>query len=226
MITDDFKQALNIYENTYSHNELINYLKNGTVAEKQTAAICLDNILNKNDAKILMQNLTGCDGKIREAVSFRLKEFVKINPEYYIEFTDIFLDAIIDINGNICRNTIDALKFMKNQTEFIKEFCNKLTEKTLELAERAKDFDIQEGKYKINKEIFKLYWYLQTIFEFVEFVNSKILFDILNFTKQVTDYTIREKSAKILTKLNDKIFNNLKSELSNDNNYYVRKALK
>ena len=162
----NFNTALNIYENSYSHEYLINLLKNGSVAEKQAASIKLETINNQDEAKIFISNLTGCDGKIREAVSFRLPEFVKNNPEFFTSYIDIFLDAIIDINGNICRNTIRALEYLKDFPDFTTEFTAKLVQKTLNIIEPIKNFDIQEGKYKINKEVFKLYWYLETIAQF------------------------------------------------------------
>lgn len=217
-LNEDFNTALNIYENDYSHEDLIEFLKNGTVAEKQSSVLKLEKLMSKSDADVVMQNLTGCDGKIREAVSFRLPEFISKNPEYFIEFENIFLEAIIDINGNICRNTISALNYMKNFEEFCASFCQKLTIKTLELAKFAKTFDPQDGKYKVNKEIFKLYWYLETIYHFTEFVDIK---DIISETKDIPDYTIREKTAKILSKFDD--FTEIKQELKKDENYYVRR---
>ena len=80
----DFNTALDIYENEYSHNDLISFLKNGTVAQKQAAALKLDTVKTKEEAEIFMSNLTGCDGKIREAVSFRLKEFIPQNPDFLV----------------------------------------------------------------------------------------------------------------------------------------------
>ena len=219
----DFSRALNIYENDYSHTDLIEFLQSGSVAEKQAAALKLDGLHNKSDAEIFMSNLTGCDGKVREAVSFRLNEFVKINPEYFTDFADIFLDAIIDINGNICRNTISALKYIKNFPEFTTCFCTKLTQNTLELVKKAANFDIQDGKYKINKEIFKLYWYLETIYEFLEFINSEVIENILFSAKNIQDYTIREKVAKILSKFENDNLIMIKEELKQDENYYVRR---
>jgi hypothetical protein len=218
----DFNTALNIYENNYSHEDLIELLKNGNVAEKQASTLKIEKLLSENDAKILMENLTGCDGKIREAVSFRLPEFVSKNPEYFLKFEDIFLEAIIDINGNICRNTINALSYLKCYKDFCNSFCQKLTQKTLELAKIAKTFDPQDGKYKVNKEIFKLYWYLETIYHFAEFIQTDTLIEIIHDTKGITDYTIREKTAKILTKIDD--FPKIKSELKQDENYYVRRV--
>ena len=220
----DFNTALNIYENNYSHKDLIEFLKSGSVAQKQAAALKLETINNQNEAQIFIQNLTGCDGKIREAISFRLPEFVKNNPEFFIQYTDIFLDAIIDINGNICRNTISSLKFLKNDKQFQKDFCTKLYQNTLNLAEKTKTFDIQDGKYKINKEIFKLYWYLETISEFTEHIDKSRLLDIIQETKGIFDYTIREKTAKILSKLEQyQEFSEIRKELKEDKNYYVRR---
>lgn len=219
----DFEQALNIYENEYSHEELMQYLKNGSVAEKQAAALKLDKICDKNDADILINNLTGCDGKIREAVSFRLVEFVKENPDLYVNYSDIFLEAIIDINGNICRNTINALKYIKNIPEFNRKFCDELVKRTVNLAKTAKSFDIQDGKYKVNKEIFKLYWYLETVSEFTECIDLTDIAGVVSQSKDVEDYTIREKTAKILSKLNNEDLSEMKKELKRDANYYVRR---
>lgn len=220
-LNQDFNTALNIYENDYSHENLTEFLKSGTVAEKQASALKLERLYSKTDAKIFMQNLTGCDGKIREAISFRLPEFVSENPEFFTDFVDIFIEAIIDINGNICRNTISALVWLKDYNAFCTEFCQKLVIKTLELAKFAKTFDPQDGKYKVNKEIFKLYWYLETIFNFAEKIPENTLLEIVEQTKDIADYTIREKTAKILSKF-DK-FPQIKQQLKEDENYYVRR---
>lgn len=221
---DDFNTALDIYQNSYPHGYLINLLKNGTVAQKQAAALKLDRINTPDEANIFIQNLTGCDGKIREAVSFRLKEFTPDNPDFFVGYPEILLNAIIDINGNICRNTIEAIKSLKNNKIFTNIFCHMLQKKTLDLSETAKTFNLQEGKYKINKEIFKLYWYLETISEFANFIDKQTLLKILTNTKNIQDYTIREKTAKILSTIkNNKDFLNIKNELKDDPNYYVRR---
>lgn len=168
--------------------------------------------------------MTGCDGKIREAVSFRLKEFIPENPNFFKDYAHIIIDAIIDINGNICRNTIEAIKNLKQYNEFTNNFCKMLIDRANTLIEPIKSFDIQDGKYKINKEIFKLYWYLETISEFYEYIDIKDLIQLLNKTKNIQEYTIREKTAKILSKFeNNKELSLIKEELKNDKNYYVRR---
>ena len=96
--------------------------------------------------------------------------------------------------------------------------------RTLQLAEDIQKFDFQEGKYKVNKEVFKLYWYLETISQFAEFVQETQLKEILNITKSINEYTIREKTAKILThKFEAEEFAKMRELLKNDTNYYVRR---
>lgn len=220
----DFNTALYIYENSYTHQNLIDLLKNGSIVEKQIAALKLHSIDNFEEAQILISNLTGCDGKIREAVSFRLKEFIPQNTQFYKKFADIFLDAIIDINGNICRNTIEAIQNMKNISEFTNYFCPELIANAQKLTAKIKTFNIQDGKYKINKEIFKLYWYLETIYHFIDFIPPEKLKPVLQETKNISEYTIREKTAKILSKIHDnKDLLQIKQELKQDENYYVRR---
>ena len=221
---EDFNTALKMYENNHSHQDLINFLKNGSIVEKQIATLKLEKLDSQEDSHIFINNLTGCDGKIREAVSFRLPEFVKKNPSFFIEYTDIFLDAIIDINGNICRNTICAINYLKNEKVFCRDFCKKLAKYTLKLAKYVKTFNLQDGKYKVNKEVFKLYWYLETIYNFFDFMNNDDLVLIISETKDIIDYTIREKTAKILSKTGeDEFFLKIREKLRNDSNYYVRR---
>ncbi len=220
----DFNTALNLYKNYYSHEDLILMLQKGSDVEKQIAALKLDTIKTQQDADILMSNLTGCDGKIREAVSFKLKEFIKENPQFYIKYSDIFILSIVDVNGNICRNSINALQYLKNYPQFYREFCSKITNEIIPIIKKVKNFDIQEGKYKINKEIFKLYWYLETISEYHNFFDINELKQILKDTKNIPEYTIREKTAKILSKIKkDEELKNFQQELKNDENYYVRR---
>lgn len=221
---EDFNTALNIYENNYSHEDLMNFLRNGSDVEKQIAVLKLDSINTQEETEILISNLTGCDGKIREAVSFRLKEFIHNNPSFYTKFADVFIEAVIDINGNICRNTIYALNNLKTYPDFCKNFCLDVKTRILPIAKTIKAFDIQEGKYKINKEIFKLYWYLETIYEFRDFIDLCDLKTIIYETINISEYTIKEKIAKILSKIeNDEELNQLKTKLKKDSNYYVRR---
>lgn len=227
-LDENFTQALKLYEEDYSHKELLDMLKNGNIVQKQISAIRLEDITSKDDADILVGNLTGQDGKIREAVSQRLKEFM--SDEKYLQYFKttqnykIFLDAIIDINANICRNIICAISNLKDDNEFCDIFCTNLAKLTNELLEIIEKFNFQEGKYKVNKEVFKLYWCLETIYEFYDKIDFNDLKQIIKRAKDVQEYTIREKVAKILTRnFQDADLASIKLELKKDSNYYVRR---
>ena len=201
--------ALELLSTPLSHSELIKLLKTGNIAQRQAAALRLDTLQSEEEANVLISNLTGQDGLV------------------YFENTssyDIFLDAILDINANICRNIIEAVSHLKNNPEFSKYFCEKLADRTLALLEIIKDFDFQDGKYKVNKEVFKLYWCLETIYNFADRMDFQTLKQILLRSKNIQEYTIREKTAKILSKgFDDTELHSARQELKNDRNYYVRR---
>ena len=227
-LDENFTQALKLYEEEYTHAELIELLKSGNIVQKQIAALRLEGINSNQDADVLVANLTGQDGKIREAVSMRLNEFM--SDEKYLPYFkvsnnyDTFLDAIIDINANICRNVISAITNLKNDTEFCEQFCKNLAKLSFDLLDKIEQFDFQDGKYKVNKEVFKLYWCLETIYEFYDKMNFEDMKQIILRSKDVQEYTIREKAAKILTRnFEDSELAQAKSELQNDRNYYVRR---
>ena len=227
-LDENFKQALNLCENNYSHSELLEFLQSGNIVQKQLSALKLETINSQNEAQILVSNLVGQDGKIREAVSLRLNEFMS-NPktlEYFEtpENYQIFLAAIIDINGNICRNVIGAISHLKNNANFCNKFCQELVILTKDLLGKIEKDDFFEGKYKVNKEVFKLYWCLETIYVFWDKIKFEDLKEIILRTKDIQEYTIREKAAKILTRnFSDPELLKAKEALKNDSNYYVRR---
>ena len=227
-LDENFTQALELYEKNHSHIELLELLKDGNIVQKQIAALKLESINSYQDAQILLSNLTGQDGKIREAVSSRLKEFMA-KPEFLQFFKPvlnykIFLDAITDINGNICRNVISAISNLRMDDDFCKVFCKELAELSLELLDVVEQFDFQDGKYKVNKEAFKLYWCLETVYEFWDKMESDKLKEIILRSKNIGEYTIREKAAKILSRgFEDEELARAQKDLKNDMNYYVRR---
>lgn len=227
-LDENFTQALKLYEQDYSHEELIKLLESGNIVQKQIAALRLEGINSDSDADILISNLTGQDGKIREAVSLRLNEFM--GQEQFLKFFknknhyQTYLDAVIDINANICRNVICAISNLKTDEEFCNIFCKKLTDLTFNLLDKIETFNFQDGKYKVNKEVFKLYWCLETIYEFYNKVKFNDLKQILLRSKNIEEYTIREKAAKILSLgFEDPDLKRAQAELKNDRNYYVRR---
>ncbi len=227
-LDENFNEAVKLMEQELSHKELISMLKTGNIPQKQLAALKLETITSEEDAQVLVNNLTGQDGKIREAVSLKINEFLSntsLKP-FFENLTcyETFLDAIVDINGNICRNTIEAITNLKDNKNFCKYFCPKLISKTENLANTVKDFNLQEGKYKVNKEVFKLYWCLETIYNFTEKVDQDKLKQILLISKNIEEYTIREKTAKILSLgFESPELKQAYEALKQDNNYYVRR---
>ena len=227
-LDENFTQALKLCEQNFSHEQLIEFLKTGNIVQRQISALRLDGINSNEDAQVLLSNLTGQDGKIREAVSMRVNEFMS-KSEYLAYFDvvrnyQIFLDSIIDINANICRNIISAITNLKDNDEFCLLFCQGLVSMTNNLLTVIEKFDFQQGKYKVNKEVFKLYWCLETIYEFFDKINFDDLKQIIIRSKEIQEYTIREKIAKILTRnFNDFELENIRINLKNDNNYYVRR---
>lgn len=222
----DFDGCCKFFESDLSQDELYDRLKHGTIAEKQLSCVRIESCGNAEQAEILMNNLTGIDGKVRETVSFKLKTFVAQRPELFarVDFYDIFLDAIIDINGNICRNIICALEPLTRDSHFCEYFIENAIQRALAVTGTIENFEYKDRKYVTNKEVFKLYWYLEVLSIFKKLPAEK-LFALLERTAKIEEYTIREKTARLLSKLPPEMAEKLDG-LNFDNNFYVNLALK
>ena len=211
-------------QKNFSYDELLEMLKNGNIPEKQIAAINLDSV-NKEDAHILINNLTGCDGKIREAAAFKILQFLKTDKKYidiFSEFTRNFANATIDINGNICRMVIDCIKVLKENKNFRDNYIKFLINIIDETFKELDKIVFRDKKYTVNKQLFKLYWCLESLKYFAKEIPESKLYEILERTSKEKEYTIREKTAEILVNLNNEQFDKIKNTLKNDENYYVR----
>ena len=222
----NFNTSYEFFLKNYSQEELYEFLKKGSIAEKQLACIQIENLKTEAQAEILMENLTGIDGKVRESVSFKLKTFIKEKTNLFFkkEFYDILLDSIIDINGNICRNVITAILPLKSNQEFCNHFTTSIYSKAHAVLDTIENFNYKDRKYVTNKEIFKLYWYLETLSIFDE-LNTSELFKLLKRTIKIEEYTIREKSANLFHFLSENQTKELQ-EINFDNNFYVNLALR
>ncbi len=220
----NFEQALELSERKFTHFELLDMLKNGNIPQKQIAALKLDYLSNIDEAQILVSNLTGCDGKIREAVALKINQFLNKNSKY-IEFfnqPEIFANASIDINGNICRLVIDSVSILKTNNDFANIYIKKILNFIEECFSELDKFVFRDKKYVINKQLFKLYWALEALRLFASELDNCILYSILEKTSKEREYTIREQTAKIINKLNSSNFDYIKKDLLNDENYYVK----
>lgn len=219
----NFEQAYMLANKTFSHDELVNMLKTGNIPQKQIASLKFDYVKSKEDAECLVNNLTGCDGKIREASALKINYILKTQEEsavFFSDYPEVFADAVIDINANICRLAAECACILKPN----KNFAQKYTERILcfinEAFKELDGFIFRDKKYVINKQLFKLYWCFETLKDYYDMLPDDILSEILTRGSEVKEYTIREKTAQIVL-LSGK-FPSLKEKLQSDENYYVR----
>lgn len=221
----NFSRAVELCSENISREKLFEFLQHGNMPEKQFAALEIDSIKSQTEADILMENLTGCDGKIREAVAFKLHEIIPHNPEYFFQYPDIFANATIDINANICRMIIEVLPYLNNN-EFIQMYTNKLLDFINSAFSQLDNFNFRDKKYTINKQLFKLYWCLEGLNIYFEHLNENNLHNILEKCSDISEYTIREKVAQLLrNNITTQKLKELKTKLKSDENYYVREIL-
>lgn len=217
----NFEQAFEMSSRAFTHQELLEMLQNGNIPQKQLAALRLEGINNQREADILVSNLTGCDGKIREAVSLKINNLLREQPDCrkFFNQAEVFADATIDINANICRLVVDSVDILKQDKGFTKIYMAKILEFIEDSFDGLDKIAYRDKKYVINKQLFKLYWCLETLKNFVDDIESAKLLKILERSLNETEYTIREKVAQIAILTS---FEELKDQLKNDENYYVR----
>ena len=210
----NFNKALNLCETNFSHTEIINLLKS------------LDSINCQEDADIFINNLTGCDGKIREAIASRLEEFITITPDLFPKHYRAFADATIDINANIARFVIDALQIFKNNVDFGTNYSTILMNFIDEAFKEIEQIKFRDKKYVLNKQLFKIYWALEGLNTFYLYTKKETLFTTLSKVLDRHEYTIREKAAEIIIKLHDdNNFSELLRKIENDENFYVKRII-
>src|SRR5574344_92784 len=214
-----------------SYDELLEMLSEGDIAQKQISVLKLEEIKSSDDAKLLVSRLINQDGKVREAVSFKINKLIK-NTKFTNFFMqkenyDIFLQSITDINGNICRNVVETTAFLADNDEFSSYFSKNLIKKISEIWESIEKLDLTAKQYTISKRNFQLYWGLEALSNFTCFVKTEDLKKILLKCGTFYDYTIREKVAKIFGKIEieDAELLAMRENLKNDENYFVRNIL-
>lgn len=221
----NFNTAMKLSSGNFDYKRLIEYLKSGNIIERQFAALELKEICSENDAKILVSNLVGQDGKIREAVAHKINELAQMD-EYKNFFASEtlfknYFQGLLDINGNICRQMLGLTSI----EAFNKYLCKVLPEKIESLLVKIEELEATEKQYVVSKRNFQLYWCLEALYYCVESIDLNAMLPILTKTAEFYDYTIREKTAKILSKISDSRFDLLKSKLLSDENYYVKQKL-
>ena len=198
---------------------------------KPLAFLNIDEIKNENEADLILFHLTNHPNPVREACAYCLSEIQGrgfINKEEHFR---ILTDAICDINPNVCRVIIRLLVCDKRLAERI---MPQNIERIQKLLEDFKIYEKEFGAYKgnklrnrknhaKNKKLFNLYWCLEALGETLD-KNCPYEEEILNICRSgayFLDYTIREKTAKILVKI-PRAPKELLQKLKNDENFYVK----
>ncbi len=228
-LDENFDKALELCSNSYSYDDLIEFLRNGNIPEKQFAALEISELKKQDDAGIFLSNLINCDGKIREAVAQKFSEFIQESKyqEYFSKFPLILAKSTIDINANISRMVIDGLVYLKDFSEFGQSYVGQLLEYINEAFEGLDKIIYKDKKYTISKQMFKLYWCLEGLNCYCQYVPKDVLKNILEKSIVLSEYTVREKAAQLIIKYsNDDDFVELAKKIQEDENYYVRKYAK
>ena len=221
-LDSNFQEAYEMCDRDFSHTDLIEMLKVGNIPQKQIAALKLDGVFNQDDAEILISNLTGCDGKIREAVALKTYQILAKDEcsKKFFNYPKTFADATIDINANICRLVVDSACLLQSIEDFSSNYTNIILRFALDALKELDNFIFRDKKYVINKQLFKLYWCLETLKNFYPYAPKDTLSGILSKSAAQKEYTIREKTAQILILID--ILPEIRQQLKNDENYYVR----
>lgn len=225
-LDENFNIAANLCEQNYDYQKLISFLENGNVMERQLGALEIQGVKSQTDAMILVSNLIQQDGKIREAVAFKVNQLIRndnfadfLNSEKVFE---VLFEGLMDINGNISRLICEICDF---NVPFKKYLAVNLPQKIGEILIKIEALSADEKQYKISKRNFQLYWSLEALYYCISEIDISEIKSFLLQTGEFEDYTIREKTAKVLAKVTDSQLDNLKENLKHDDNYYVRRYL-
>jgi len=213
---------LNLIEKNYTNDELIRIIndKNSDDFLRIFSVISLTIPLNREQFDVLSENLINNSTPVREVVSQKLEEINEYNPEYFNdkEIEKIILKAIIDINPNVSRaicSIIEKNRYLKNSLE--KEIIRRIELLLYEI----KDFQNNEKNHAKNKKIFSLYWLLESLSITISQKNNDKILNLVTICLNFANYTIREKGAKILTKIKN-CPPELTKKVIEDENFYVK----
>ncbi len=203
---------------SYSYNKIFQILGGCDDEIKPFAVLELEIVHNEEDFELLMRHLTNCDGRLREVVSSKL---VELAPCIWLKsYTTTLLDALCDVNPNVSRNIIELIS--KAQFDLAEPLLGRIEEllDIIEKKSKPKKWRTQKN-HELTKIFFQLYWCLEALALFADTAHRERLVDILNKTSDFVDYTIREKTAKILAKMQDPPEEMLR-KMQNDENFFVK----
>lgn len=216
---DEMNKAYSLINQDFSQEEIMKILMGEDDIAKQAALIHLEKINSNSQAEILVSLLTGQHGPIREICSAKINEFMQNDSMRTFfggeKIKKILLDALNDIIPTVARNILEILKYSPDK----EEICSALMDRIIALKDSQEEIETLSN-HEITKRVFKLYWYMEALAEIAEEIEDlNKLEQIIEFTYQDENYTIREKSSKILSKIGG--FEKYKSILKEDKNPYV-----
>lgn len=212
-------------------NKAIEILHSEDDLIKPYALLNVDKFNSQQEADLFLFHLTNQANPIREACAIQLceigaNEFLKTENNL-----KILSDGICDINPNIPRALICLISCDENFCSLMLPF---LFDKIFQLLEDFRVYEVEFGAFcenkmknrknhAKNKKLFNLYWCLEALAEFLpkNFKNEDKILKIIEETINFLDYTIREKTAKILVKMENPP-KELLHKLKNDENFYVK----
>ena len=158
------KEVFNIYSLSYCEEDIFKHLNNPEEKDviKVAYILKLESIDCCEKAFLFLSNLTGHDGKVREACAFKFFQFIS-NENYCKYFQnekcyEIILKGIIDINPNVCRIIIDCLKFLEDKAFFKREIERRLALSKKEYKKLLNRTIQAKKSYQLNKFAFAIYW--------------------------------------------------------------------
>lgn len=224
-----------LVEKDYNTDEIFDILSKSEIDdfEKIFAIININpkEKLSKNDFKIFINHLTNQPTPIREITALKLEEAAKFNKENFLDDFSIskILDGIIDINPNISRAVCNIISINPHlklvlEDKIIVKIENLIAE-IKKYEEENKDFfdsHIRNTKnHAKNKKLFALYWLLEALSICISEKNREKILKIITYTINFKDYTIREKTAKILHSIQNPPID-LVNKIKEDVNFYVK----
>lgn len=208
------------------YKTLLGLLKTDEFHLKYFALVNLNSI-DSAGMDILIFNLTGQDSKIRESASLNIKNFILKNPsliKHLEQNLETVSNTLNDVNPQVCRNMIEVFGLFQHKDALAKKILSKIN-----LILKEVDIENTTKSHKFNKFLFNLYWNLYGLENLISQNSSAVepVFQIIKELVKASNYTIRERAAKIILKLESCGFEveDLKNILKNDENFYVRIAI-
>ena len=191
----------------------------------------LDKLNSQTEADNFINYLTCFPAPIREAIAYKLEEMIKNYPDFFKSSLaeEKMLNAITDINPNVSRVMCEIIK----NNEFVSGMLiQSIITKILDTLSKIKEYEEKNREFfknKItnkknhakNKLLFSLYWCLEALSGCDISKYEDNILKILNCTIDFYDYTIREKTAKLLNKIKNPPLELLRKATS-DQNFYVK----